>query len=53
MGPLTNRIKIVRYFFGLTFETNNFNFKVKVIIGFESSHQDGLVAKWGVNDPPE
>ena len=50
---MTNRVKIVRYFWSLTFEINNFNFEVKVIIVFKSTHQNGLVAKMGLNGPPD
>ena len=47
---MSNRVKIVRYFWGLTFEINSFNFEVIV---FKSTHQDGLVAKMGLNGPPD
>ena len=29
-GPMTNRVKVWRYFKGLTIKTNNFAFEVKV-----------------------
>ena len=32
-------------------ETNNFTFEVKVIIGLESTHQDGFGARIGSNGP--
>jgi len=36
-GPLTNRVKVRIYFYGLTIEINKFAFDVKVILGPEST----------------
>ena len=33
MAPMTNKVKVWKYFQGLTIETNNFAFQVKVILG--------------------
>ena len=33
MAPMTNKVKVQKYFQGLTIETNNFAFQVKVILG--------------------
>ena len=41
MVPKTNRGKVWKYFQGLTIETNNFAFEVKVILGLESTRPDG------------
>ena len=30
---MINRVKLLRYFYGLIIETNNFAFEVKVILG--------------------
>ena len=46
MATLTNRIKVQ----GLTIETNNFAFEVKVILGLESTCQDAQGAKTGLNE---
>ena len=32
MDPINNRVKVKKYFLGLTIETNNFAFEVKVIL---------------------
>ena len=40
MDPMTNRVKVWKYVKGLTIETNNFAFEVKVILGLESTYQD-------------
>ena len=37
MVPQTNRVKVKRYILGLTFETNNFAFEVKVLLGLQSN----------------
>ena len=49
MGPMTNRVKVRIYFYGLTIEINNFAFEVKVILGMESTIPDvvGLVGLVG------
>ena len=38
MGPLTNRVDIRMYLYGLAIEPNNFAFEVKVMLGLESTH---------------
>ena len=38
MAPMTNRVKVRKHFLGLSIETNNFAFEVKVILGLESTH---------------
>ena len=43
MAPKTNRVKVSKYFQGLTVETNNFAFEVKVILGLETTF---LVCGW-------
>ena len=35
---MTNRVKVWKHFLGLSIETNNFAFEVKVILGLESTH---------------
>ena len=37
MGPLSNRVKVQMYFYGLPIEMDNFAFDVKVIQGLEST----------------
>ena len=37
MEPMTNRVKVSKNFLGLSIETNNFAFEVKVILGLEST----------------
>ena len=49
MAPMTNRDKVWKYFQGLTIETKNFAFEAKVILGLESTCQDGKGAKIGFN----
>ena len=44
MDPLTNRVKVRIYFYGLTIEINNFAFEVKFIFGPESTLLGGWVA---------
>ena len=51
MTPMTNRVKVQKYFSGVFLETNNFAFEVKVILGVESTCPDGQGAKIGLNDP--
>ena len=48
---MTNRVKVRRYFKGLTAETNNFAFEVKVILGLGSVCSDGQMAIIGLNGP--
>ena len=49
MAPMTGRSKVLRYLYGLTIDTNNFAFDVKVTIGLESNCPCGQVAKLGLN----
>ena len=49
---MTNRVKVLS-FLGLTSETNNFAFEVKVILGLESTSLDGQGAKIGLNGPQD
>ena len=37
MAPKTDRVKVSKYFQGLTVETNNFAFEVKVILGLKTT----------------
>ena len=37
MAPMPNRVKVWKYVYGLTIETNNFAIEMKVIIGIEST----------------
>ena len=39
-GPMTNRAKVWKYFQGLTIDTNNYAFEVKVILSLESTYTD-------------
>ena len=41
MAPMTNRVKVLKSFHGLTIEINNFAFEVKFILGLESTIPDG------------
>ena len=49
--PMTNRVKVWKYFKGVTKETNIFAFEVKVKIGLESICPEDLVTKIGLNGP--
>ena len=40
-----------RFFMNQIMATNNFAFKVKAILGFESTHLESQVAKIGLKDP--
>ena len=51
MAPMTNRVKVENYFWGLLMATNNFAFEVKDIQGLESTHLVSRVAKKGLNGP--
>ena len=51
MTPVTNRVKVLRYFYGLTFDIINVAFAIKVILGLESTYPIIQVAKIGLNDP--
>ena len=46
MGPLSNRVKVQIYFYGLPIEMDNFAFDVKVIQGLESTLLGGWVGGW-------
>ena len=50
---MTNGVKVWKYIQGLTIETHNVVFEVKVILGLglESTCTDGLGAKKGLNCP--
>ena len=48
---MTNRVKVWKYFQGLTIKTNNFAFEVKHILSLESTRLDGYGAKIGINGP--
>ena len=39
MDSITSRVKVWKYFYGLTIKTNNFAFEAKVILGLESTCQ--------------
>ena len=41
---MTSRVKVGRYFYGLTIEANNFAFEVKFRLGFEKKLIQ--IAKW-------
>ena len=45
MAPMTNRVKVWRYFLGLAIETSNFTFEVKVILGLESTHLESWATR--------
>ena len=47
MTPMTNMVKVRRYFYGLTIETNKFAFEVKVTLGLKSTIPEGVV-RWVV-----
>ena len=49
MATTANMVKVWRYFYGLTIETNNFALEIKVILGLESTHPGFQVAKTGLN----
>ena len=51
MGPMTNRVKVWKYFWGLFIATNNFAFEVQAILVLESTHLESCVAKIGSNGP--
>ena len=51
MAPMTNRVKVRKHFLGLSIETNNFAFEVKVILGLESTYLESRVAEIGFNGP--
>ena len=41
-GPMTNRVKVWSYFYGLTIMTNKFAFEVNAEIRLESTILDGV-----------
>ena len=47
--PMPNRVKV----WSVAIEANNVAFKGKALLGFESSHPDGMVAKIGLNYPDD
>ena len=51
MAPMANRVKVKKYFLGITIETNNFAFEVKVILVLESTCPDDWGAKIGLDGP--
>ena len=53
MAPRSNRVKVQKNLYGLSIETNNFAFEVKVILGLESTCLDGQGAKIGLNGPQD
>ena len=53
MAPITNRVKVYKYFWGLLMATNNFAFEVRAILGLESTNLEIRVAKIGLNGPHE
>ena len=50
-GPMTNRVKVIKYSLGLLIGTNNFAFGFKAILGLESTHLEIRVAEVGLNGP--
>ena len=38
MAPMTNRVKDLKYFWGIIIATNNFAFEVKVIVDLDSTY---------------
>ena len=48
MAQILSRIKVQRYFQGLTIESKNFAFEVKITQGLESSYPDSLVFRVGL-----
>ena len=40
MTPMTNRVKVQKYFWGLIIGTNNFVFEVKFTRGLEDTHSE-------------
>ena len=52
MAPMTNRVKVWKFFFfGLFIATSNFAFEIKDILGLESTHLKSRVAKRGLYGP--
>ena len=46
---MTSRVKVRRYFYGLTIEANNFALEVKVRLGFEKDRPDSKVDELELN----
>ena len=51
MAPMTSRVKVSKYVWGLLMATSNFAFEVKDILGLESTHLESQVVKIGLNGP--
>ena len=48
-GPMTNRVKVQKYVWGLIKATINFAFEIKATLGLEFTHLESRVAKIGLN----
>ena len=51
MAPMTNTIKVRRFFYGLAIEIKKFAFEIKVILGLEVTHPSCELAEIGLNGP--
>ena len=51
MAPMTNRVKVLKYFWGLSIETKIFDFVIKVLPGLETTCPGCQMAKIGLNGP--
>ena len=51
MAPMTNRVKVWKYFWGLFIATNKFALEVEAIQVLEITHLESQVAKIGLNGP--
>ena len=51
MATTANMVKVWRYFYGLTIETNNFAFEIKVILDLKSTFPGCQEPKIGLNGP--
>ena len=51
MAPKTDRVKVWKYFYGLTSETKNFTYEVRVILGLKSTRPDAYVDRIGLIGP--
>ena len=51
MVPMTNKVKVLKYFWGPFIATNNFAFEVEVILSIKSTQLESRVAKIGLNGP--
>ena len=49
MAPMTNRVKVKKYFWGLITATITFAFEVKAKLGLECTHLESWVAEMGLN----